>query len=53
MRVTEEFLDAAEIGAGIEQVRGEAVPELVRREIRIEPGGGWAASQIPLGRNRP
>ena len=36
--VAEEFLDAAEIGAGIEQVGGIAVTQLVRRELRVQTG---------------
>lgn len=37
--VTEHFLDAAEVGAGVEQVGGEAVAEFVRRDSRVQPGG--------------
>ena len=37
--VAEEFLDAAEVGAGIEHVRGEAVSQLVRRQRRVEADG--------------
>lgn len=36
--VTEKFLDAPQIGAGIKQVRGVAMPQLVRGQLRIEPG---------------
>jgi hypothetical protein len=42
--VTEQFLNAAQIGARIEQMRGIAVTQLVRRDFGIEPG----RSQIPL-----
>ena len=36
--VAEEFLDAAEVGPGVEHVRGEAVAEFVGREVGIEAG---------------
>ena len=38
MRVAQQFLDAPQIGAGVQQMRGVAVPELVRSEMRIQPG---------------
>ena len=38
MGVAKEFLYAAEIGAGIEHVRGVAVAEFVRGEVGIEAG---------------
>ena len=38
VRVAEEFLDAAEIGAAIEKMRGVAVAEFVRGEIGVESG---------------
>ena len=36
--VTEECLDAAEVGTVVEEVRGEAVAELVRGEVGRKPG---------------
>ena len=36
--VAEQFLHAAQIRAGVEQMRGVAVAELVRREVRVEAG---------------
>jgi len=59
VRVAEEFLDAAEIGAGVEQVRRITVTQLVRRERGIETRGGQVFFQTPLqhvrhdGRGRP
>ena len=38
--VSEEFLDAAEVGSPIEHVAGKAVAERMRRGELIEPGGG-------------
>src|SRR5262249_24499756 len=38
VRVPEKFLHAAQIGAGVEQMRRVAVTKLVRREMRIESG---------------
>ena len=34
----EQFLNTAQVRARIEQMRGITVPELVRREIRIQTG---------------
>ena len=39
VRVAEQFLDAAQISAGVEQMRRVTVTQLVRREARIETGG--------------
>jgi len=36
--MAEEFLDAADVGAGIEQVRGETVADRVRAGSRVESG---------------
>ena len=40
MRVAQQFLDAAQVGARIQKVRGVTVSQLVRREARIETGDG-------------
>jgi hypothetical protein len=40
MRVTEKFLNTAQIRARIEQMRGVTVTEFVRRQRGIESGGG-------------
>lgn len=37
MRMAQQFLDAAQIRPGIEQVRRVAVPDLVWRQVRIQP----------------
>ena len=37
MRVAEQFLHAAQIRARVQQVRRVTVPQLVRRQARIEP----------------
>ena len=37
VRVAEQFLDAAQICTGIEQMCGVTVSQLVRREARIQP----------------
>src|SRR5579871_2077985 len=38
MRVAEQFLYAAQVGTGIQQMRGVTVPQFVRRERRVQPG---------------
>ena len=38
VRVAEQFLNAAQIRAGIQQVRGVTVPQLVWRQTRIQSG---------------
>jgi len=38
--VAEQFLDAAQIGSGIEHVGGVAMPQFVRGKVRIETGDG-------------
>jgi hypothetical protein len=48
LRVTEQFLHETQIRAGIEQVRGIAVPQFVRREIEREPGQRQVAFQQQL-----
>ena len=35
LAVAEQFLHAAQVGAVIEQVRGEGVAQLVRRQLRV------------------
>ena len=40
VRVAQQFLHAPQIRPRIQQVRGVAVPQLVRRERGIESGGG-------------
>ena len=35
--VAEQFLDAAQVGTGVEQVRGEGVAQLVRRAVGRQP----------------
>ena len=42
--VPQKFLNAAQIGARVQQVGGERVPELVRREIRRKTGKGCCGS---------
>src|SRR6266568_4794955 len=36
--VAEQLLHAADVGSGVEQMRGEAVPQRVRAGARIKPG---------------
>ena len=38
--VSEQRLDRPDVGAAIEQVRGEAVPERVQRHLLLDAGGG-------------
>ena len=40
VRMAEEFLNTAQVGAGIQQVRGVTVPQFVRGQVRIEAGEG-------------
>src|SRR5919198_2784635 len=55
--VAEHLLDAAEIGAALEQVRGERVPEQMRVDaLGLEPGRGREPAQDQEGacpRQRP
>ncbi len=51
MRVAQEFLHASQIGSRIEQMRGVAVPEFVRRQMRVQSGRRQMPLQ-PLLQNR-
>ena len=46
--VPQQFLHGTKVRAVIQQVRGEAVPELVGREVGIEAGGGKIPLETPL-----
>ena len=46
--VTEEFLDAAEIGAAIEEMRGVTVAEFMRSDRGIEAGAGEISFEARL-----
>ena len=55
MGVAEQFLHAAQIRSGIEQVRGVAVTQLVRGELGIQTGRGALTVEAQLhdaGRDR-
>jgi len=52
MRVAKQFLHASQIRAGIQQVCRVAVPQLVRRQARIESGDGQILFQTPGQLNR-
>ena len=38
VRVAKQFLNAAQIRAGIQQMRGVAVSQFMRRQARVQPG---------------
>ena len=46
--VAEEFLDAAQIRAGVEHVRGETVTQFVRSQRGVESDGKQILLQHPL-----
>ena len=48
VRVAEQLLHAAQVRAGVEQVRRVAVPQLVRCQVRIEAGEGEILLQAQL-----
>ena len=48
VRVAEQFLDAAQVRARVEQVRGITVPQLVRRQVRVQTGDGEVFLQAQL-----
>jgi len=48
MRVAEQLLHAAQIGAGIQQMRGVTVPQFMRSERRIQSGRGEVLLQSHL-----
>ena len=50
--VPEQFLHAAQIGAAVEQMGGEAVPQLVWRELGIEPGDFQIMFEVHLDQPR-
>ena len=52
VRVAQQFLDAPQIGPGIEQVRRVTVTEFVRSELRIEPGNCQITFQPQLHQTR-
>ena len=52
MGVAEEFLDAAEVGAAIEKMRGVTVAEFVGREFRIESGAREVTLEAGLNDTR-
>jgi hypothetical protein len=45
--VTEELLDRAQIGAAVEEVRRERVPERVRARASLDPGSQGRALDEP------
>ncbi len=45
--MSEQLLHAAQVRARVEQMRRVAVPQLVRRESRIQPGNGQIFFQPP------
>ena len=50
--VAEEFLHRADVAAGLEQVRGERVPQSVRILPMNPPLSGFATATIPSSRPR-
>ena len=46
--MTEQFLNAAEIGSGIQQMGGERMAQFVRRHIHRKPGGAEIQLEIAL-----
>ena len=44
MRVAQQFLHAAQVRARIQQMRRVTVPQLVRRELRVQPRRSQDAS---------
>ena len=50
--VAEQFLHAADVGAGVEHVRGEAVAQRVRAGSRVEPGRREVLRQQPADASR-
>ena len=48
VRVAEQFLHAAQVRARVEQVRRVAVPQLVRRQVRVQTGDGEVFLQAQL-----
>src|SRR5262245_12549969 len=56
MSMPQQLLHASQIGAGIEEMSGVAVPQRVRRQTRVEPGELEVTFQARLerpGRHRP
>ena len=55
--VAEQFLDAAQVRAGVEQVGGVTVPQLVRGQVRVQAGEGEVfletQLQVPRRDGRP
>ena len=47
VRVAEQFLHAPQIRARVQQMRRVTVPQLVRRQARIETGDGQILFQTP------
>ncbi len=48
MGMAQEFLDGAQIGAGIEEVRCIAVTQFVRRQVRIQAGYSQVLFEMQL-----
>ena len=48
MRVPKQFLDAPQIGPGVEHMRRITVPEFVRREVRVQARNFEVALQTHL-----
>jgi len=48
VRMAEEFLDAAQVSAGVEEVRGVTVAEFVRGQVWVEAGEGEILFQPEL-----
>jgi phosphoglycerol transferase MdoB-like AlkP superfamily enzyme len=50
--VAQEFLDAAQVCAGVQQVRGVTVPQLMRRQARVQAGDGQVLFEPKLQKAR-
>ncbi len=50
--MAQQFLHAAQIGAVVQQVRGEAVPQRVRADAGIEAGGQEIFVELAADRSR-
>src|SRR5579871_6380127 len=45
--MSQEFLDAADVGAAVEQMRGKAVPQTMRAGVRIDAGQSQVFCEQP------
>jgi hypothetical protein len=46
--VSQQFLNTAQVGSGIQQMGGKRVPQLMGCEIRRQSGGNEIVFQVPL-----